>query len=115
MAVPVFTAEQRRIIEADPDERIRVSGRAGCGKTSAAAERVRFLLENADAWPQVLVFTPGRNYDGPYREILSRDGLRPAVTTYNSYIQNCLKLFWPLIADRTEFGRRKNFPRRHRA
>ena len=110
MAVPVFTAEQRRIIEADPDERIRVSGRAGCGKTSAAAERVRFLLENADAWPQVLVFTPGRNYDGPYREILSRDGLRPAVTTYNSYIQNCLKLFWPLIADRTEFGRRKNFP-----
>lgn len=110
MAVPVFTAEQRRIIEADPDERIRVSGRAGCGKTSAAAERVRFLLENADAWPQVLVFTPGRNYDGPYREILSRDGLRPAVTTYNSYVQNCLKLFWPLIADRTEFGRRKSFP-----
>ena len=110
MAVPVFTSEQRRIIEADPDERIRVSGRAGCGKTSAAAERVRFLLENADAWPQVLVFTPGRNYDGPYREILSRDGLRPAVTTYNSYVQNCLKLFWPLIADRTEFGRRKNFP-----
>ena len=110
MAVPVFTAEQRRIIEADPNERIFVSGRAGCGKTAAAAERVRFLLENADAWPQVLVFTPGRNYDGLYREILSPDGLRPSVTTYNSYVQNCLKLFWPLIADRTEFGRRKNFP-----
>ena len=32
------------------------------------------------------------------------------MTTYNSYVQNCLKLFWPLIAGETEFGRRKSYP-----
>ena len=98
------------MIEADPDERIWLSGNAGCGKTTAAAERVRFLLDRSDAWPQVLVFTPGRNYSGPYQDILSADGIRPKVTTYNSYVQSCLKLFWPLIAGETEFGRRKSYP-----
>ncbi len=105
-----FTGQQREVIEAAPNERIWLSGKAGCGKTTAAAERVRFLLERSDAWPNVLVFTPGRNYCGPYQGIISADGIRPTVTTYNSYVQNCLKLFWPLIADRTEFGRRKTYP-----
>ena len=106
----MFTKQQREVIEADPDGRIWLGGKAGCGKTSAAAERVRFLLERSDAWPQVIVFTPGRNYSGPYQDIISADGIRPVVTTYNSYVQNCLKLFWPLIAGQTEFGRRKNYP-----
>ena len=106
----ILTQQQKKLAASDPRARIWLSGKAGCGKTTAAVERVRFLLEQSDAWPQVLVFTPGRNYSTPYTGLLSGDGLRPAVTTYNSYIQNCLKLFWPLIAGETEFGRRKSYP-----
>ena len=106
----IFTQEQKAVIEAGPAERIWFSGKAGCGKTTAAAARVCRLLENTDTWPQVLVLTPGRNYSEPYWELLSKDGLRPSVTSYNSFVQNCLKLFWPLIADKTEFGRKKNYP-----
>ena len=110
MGETVFTPQQRELITAGLSEKIRLTGPAGCGKTTAAAERVRFLLDNAEAWPQVLLFTPGRNYSGPYQDLLSRDGIRPQVTTYNSYVQNCLKLFWPLIADGTGFSHRKNYP-----
>ncbi len=105
-----FTQEQKALINAAPAERIWLTGKAGCGKTSAAAGRVLSLLENAETWPQVLVFTPGRNYSTPYRDLVSKDGLRPAVISYNSFVQNSLRLFWPLIAGNTEFGRRKNYP-----
>ena len=101
----LFSEQQREVICADLSARIHLSGKAGCGKSAAGAERARFLLENAEGWPQDLIFTPGRNYNRPYEDLLSSDGIRPTVTSYNSYVQNCLKLFWPLIAGETEFGR----------
>ena len=106
----LFSEQQREVICADLSARIHLSGKAGCGKSAAGAERARFLLENAEGWPQVLIFTPGRNYNRPYEDLLSSDGIRPTVTSYNSYVQNCLKLFWPLIAGETEFGRRRTYP-----
>jgi len=106
----VFTARQKELIEADPSARIWLEGKAGCGKSTAAAERVRFLMEHTDAWPQILIFTPGRNYSGPYQDLLSREGIRPRITTYNSFVQNTLRLFWPLIAADTDFGRKKAYP-----
>ena len=41
-----FTGEQKQLIESAPTARIWLSGKAGCGKSTAAAERVRFLMEN---------------------------------------------------------------------
>ena len=105
-----FTGEQKQLIESAPTARIWLSGKAGCGKSTAAAERVRFLMENGDAWPQVLIFTPGRNYGRIYQDLLSREGIRPQVTTYNSFIDSCLKLFWPLIADESGCGRKRSYP-----
>ena len=105
-----YTTQQKDLIEADPSARIFLSGKAGCGKSTAAAERVRFLMEHTDAWPQILIFTPGRNFNSPYQELLSREGIRPQITSYNSYVQNSLRLFWPLIAGETEMGRKRNYP-----
>lgn len=106
----VFTTTQKELIEADPSARIWLTGKAGCGKSTAAAERARFLMEHSDAWPQLLIFTPGRNFSSPYADLLSRDGIRPQTATYNSFIQNCLRLFWPLIAQDTEFGSKRTYP-----
>lgn len=106
----IYTQQQKEVIEASPFERIWLSGKAGCGKSTAAAERIRFLMEYTESWPQVLVFTPGRNFTGPYQDLVSREGIRPQVTTYDSYIQNSLRLFWPLIAEKTEFKHKKNYP-----
>lgn len=106
----LFTDAQKQLINSSPDSCIWLGGKAGCGKTAAAAERVRFLLEYGEAWPQILIFTPGRSWSGIYQDLLSRDGIRPQVTTYNSYVQNCLRLFWPLIADESGYGRKAAFP-----
>lgn len=105
-----YTTQQKDLVEADPSSRIFLSGKAGCGKSTAAAERVRFLMEHTDAWPQILIFTPGRNFNSPYQDLLSREGIRPQITSYNSYVQNSLRLFWPLIAGETELGRKRNYP-----
>ena len=105
-----YTTRQKELIEADPSARIYLSGKAGCGKSTAAAERVRFLMEYTDAWPQILIFTPGRNFNEPYRGLYSREGIRPQATSYNSYVQNSLKLFWPLIAEKTEMGNKNSYP-----
>ena len=106
----VFTAGQLEVIRADADQRIWLTGRYGCGKTTAAVERARFLLEQRDSWPQVLIFTPGRNYSGPYMDLLSADGIFPRITTFNSFVQSCLNLFWPLAAGKTPFGRKGSYP-----
>ena len=106
----IFSGQQKELIQADPFSRIWLTGKAGCGKSTTAAGRVRFLMEQSDAWPQILIITPGRNYNGPYQDLVSRDGIRPQLMTYNSFVQNSLKLFWPLIAGETEFGRRKSYP-----
>ncbi|MBR6088879.1 MAG: hypothetical protein IKP86_03025 [Anaerolineaceae bacterium] len=105
-----YSSEQSALIRENKTARIWLSGKAGCGKSTAAAGRVLHLLENAEGWPEVLIFTPGRNFSGPYQELYSSRGIRPRVTSYNSYIQSCLKLFWPLIAGKTAFGRKKNYP-----
>ena len=105
-----FSDRQTEVIRADTNQRIWLTGKAGCGKTTAAVERVRFLLEQRGSWPQVLVFTPGRNYSAPYMDLLSTDGIFPRITTFNSYVQSCLNLFWPLIAEKTPFGRKRSYP-----
>ena len=105
-----YTNAQKQLIESSPTSRIWLSGKAGCGKTTAAAERVRYLLEYGDAWPQILIFTPGRSWSGVYQEILSKDGIRPHITTYNSYVQSCLRLFWPLVAEKSGCRSEAAFP-----
>ncbi len=106
----VLSGQQKNLIEADPFSRIWLTGPAGCGKSTAAAERVRFLMEQSDAWPQILIFTPGRSYNTPYQDLLSREGIRPQLTTYNSFVQSSLKLFWPLITGNTDFENKNSYP-----
>ena len=109
-AALTYSGPQKRLIEASPSERIFLSGKSGCGKSTAAAERVRFLMEHTDAWPQILILTPGRNFNEPYQDLVSAEGIKPQLETYNGYIQKCLNLFWPLIAESTDFSNKHGYP-----
>lgn len=99
-----FTEAQLSLIHLPPDAKAFLSGKSGSGKTSAGVARVRYLLDHAEAWPQVLVFTPNRASAKPYTELISHDGLRAQSLSYNSFIQRSLELFWPLISEAAGFS-----------
>ena len=104
------TPLQRQIIEAPLDARVNLTGYAGCGKSTAAALRVRYILEHDTKWPEVMIFTPGRAYSTAYDDLISADGIRPTVTSCNSFMQRCLKLFWPIISDKAGTGHPNEYP-----
>ncbi len=104
------TPLQRQIIEAPLDARVNLVGYAGCGKSTAAALRVRYILEHDTKWPEVMIFTPGRAYSTAYDDLISADGIRPTVTSCNSFMQRCLKLFWPIISDKAGTGHPNEYP-----
>lgn len=106
----VPTPLQRQIIEAPLDARISLTGYAGCGKSTAAALRARYILEHDIQWPELMIFTPGRAYSAAYEDIISADGIQPAVTSCNSFTQRCLKLFWPIISDKAGTGHPNEYP-----
>ena len=55
-----YTDNQKKLITADRAAKIFLSGKPGRGKTTAAVERCRYLLDNAKDYSQVLVFAPTR-------------------------------------------------------
>lgn len=103
-----LSRQQQALVTSAPDEKIFLSGKAGCGKTTAAVERIRFLTDHAGSWPNILVLTPSRKLGEPYREIISADGLRPQTDTFSGFIQHSLELFWPMVGAQAGFG----FPER---
>lgn len=103
-----FTPEQQRIVTADPTVRLMVTGSAGCGKTTAAAAHLRWLLEQGYRADQVLVLTPQRTLAAPYLALL-RDPALPAsgaveVATLGGLARRMVELFWPLIAAEAGFA-----------
>ena len=103
---PVLTDRQRRV--ADPQRRsLFVTGPAGSGKTTAAVERMRRLLQDGVRADSVLVLLPQRTLAGPYRQAL-RDpalaaGAAVAVNTIGGLAKRLVELFWPLVAERAGF------------
>lgn len=104
--MPEFTLlpQQKAAAELPADAKVFLYGANGCGKTAAGVERVRYLLDHAEPFPEVIVFSPSRTLARPYADAVSESGLRAKVTTYNGFIQHSLELFWPMIAEKTAFA-----------
>lgn len=106
--MPDFNRIQRRIIESPLDRKLFVSGPAGTGKSSAAVERLNYLLARGVPADQILVLTPQRSLQEPYLDVI-RSPLRGAggeatPVTIGGLARRMCDLFWPLAAEAGDFA-----------
>lgn len=81
---------------------IFLEGPAGCGKTTAALERLKGLVLSGVPAETILILAPQRTLALPYREAFSKPDLppggQPAILTLGGLAQRMIALFWPVIA-----------------
>jgi len=110
----MLTADQLSIIESPIRSKIFLRGPAGCGKTTVAVERMRFLLDNGIPADQILVLTPQRTLQDPYTSYLSSPqmaaGGQVTPATIGGLARRMADLFWPLAADMAGFARPQDQP-----
>ena len=89
---PVSLTDRQRQV-ADPQLRgsLFVSGPAGSGKTTAAVQRLRRLLEAGVRADSILVLLPQRTLDRPYREALREPALAAGAAVVLVPVQMHLK------------------------
>src|SRR5687767_4601685 len=106
--MPELTQDQRSVVEAPVPFKIFLRGPAGSGKTTAALERMKFLLESGIPAEQILVLTPQRTLQDPYLEIIRSPEMAPGGTvtpaTVGGLARRMLDLFWPLAAEAAGFA-----------
>ncbi len=103
-----LTPSQLEIVSAPLDAKLFLSGPAGCGKTTAAVERMRALLDAGVSGDTILVLTPQRTLQDPYLDLIHSPALAPGgpVTpaTVGGLARRMVDLFWPLAAEAAGFA-----------
>jgi len=107
--MPDLSLAQRSIIESPLDSRLFVTGMAGTGKTTAAVERVRFLLAQGAAADSILLLTPQRTLQEPYLDLLASPlrvaGGEVTSATIGGLARRMCDLFWSYAAEQAGFRR----------
>ncbi|MGB4594705.1 MAG: DEAD/DEAH box helicase [Anaerolineaceae bacterium] len=103
-----FTTFQQTIIDAPNQSKVFVSGPTGSGKTTAAIQRLLQLRSSIQTFPgSLLILTPQRTMAHVYGEVTRLDNqnetARIELLTMSSLVRRLVRLFWPLIADKTAF------------
>lgn len=103
-----LTSQQSAIRDLPMQGKISISGPAGCGKTTAAAERMVYLVRHGVPANSILVLTPQRTLANPYLMALSKNSL-PAggvvdMLTIGGLARRTVDLFWPLVAEQAGFS-----------
>ncbi len=104
-----LTPEQQDVILAPVGQprRVLVEGPAGCGKTTAAVQRLRHLLDVGVRADTIIVWVPQRSLGRPYVDVLRRfdvpAGARVDVLGIDGLARRTLDLFWPVVAGEAGF------------
>jgi len=105
---------QFEILRIPYQESIFLEGSAGSGKTTAGVFRLRQLLELGTPGETVLIWVPQRTLAQPYVELLQEGGLVRggfvSILTLDGLAQRMIDLFWPIVADKVDFGHRYLLP-----
>jgi very-short-patch-repair endonuclease len=103
-----LTPIQNDIITAPSDARIFLSGPAGSGKTTVGVERMIYLLEQGVPAESILVLTPQRTLQEPYKEIIQSPtigaGGEVTLATVGGLARRMVDLFWTLAAEPAGFA-----------
>jgi len=104
-----LTAEQKRVVLApvgDPRATF-LHGPAGCGKTTAAVQRMLYLLETGVRADRLLVWVPQRSVGQPYvdafRSPTAPAGPQPTVLSVDGLARRMIDLLWALLAEPAGF------------
>lgn len=99
---------QRQIVESPLDLKLFVSGPFGTGKTTAAVERMRYLLEQGVPADSILMLTPQRTMQEPFLDILYSPergaGGEVTAATMGGLARRMVDLFWPLASEAAGFA-----------
>ncbi len=102
-----LSPNQRFIVESPLDMRLFVSGAAGTGKTTAAVERMHYLLAQGVSADSILLLTPQRTLQEPYLDLLESPERMPGgeVTsaTIGGLARRMCDLFWSFAAEKAGF------------
>ncbi len=103
-----LTQPQHDIITAPLDMRLFLSGPAGSGKTTVGVERMRFLLEQGVPAESILVLTPQRTLQNPYKEVIQSPAIgaggEVTLATVGGLARRMVDLFWTLAAEPAGFA-----------
>ncbi|MEA4811992.1 MAG: hypothetical protein VB108_05435 [Anaerolineaceae bacterium] len=103
-----FTALQQAFLDEKKSGLSFLEGPFGCGKTSAATQRMLQLTgESKKPFSSVLVLAPQYSLLRPYIEarLSNQAHLRQAETmTFSSLVRRNIALFWPVIAEEAGFA-----------
>jgi superfamily I DNA/RNA helicase len=104
-----LTSQQKNLVLAPLGEprTTFLEGPAGCGKTTAAVQRLLYLLDVGVRADTILVWVPQRSLGRPYVEALRQPdvpaGARVDVLSLDGLARRALDLFWPVVAERAGF------------
>lgn len=102
-----FTKAQGGCISTSLEKNIFLKGCFGCGKTTTALARIKYLIEQGLPGNQILVITPQRSLAAPYHQYLYHpdfpNGFLPDVTSLGGLARKLITLFWPSIIKNSSF------------
>ena len=97
-----FSPLQEQLIHEPITGSLSVTGPPGSGKTTAAAFRLRRMIEQGIPAESILILTPQRSLAASYHQQIARAdlpaGSLPTIVTPGGLAQRTLQLFWPAIA-----------------
>ena len=104
-----FSPVQLQIIESPLNLKIFASGPMGAGKTTAAVERLRYLLAQGVPGQAILMLAAQRSVQEPYLDLLysperTAGGEVTSTTLGGGLARRACDLFWPIAAEAAGFA-----------
>ena len=98
---------QQELVQSALTSRIFLQGPAGCGKTTTAVARLRWLVDQGVPPEQILVLVPQRTLGAPYYAQVRQPGFpaggEPTIATLGGLAQRLEDLFWPMFSGQACF------------
>ena len=109
-----LSPKQLELINSPSENPIWVSGPAGCGKSTAAAQRLLTMVKQGIPAEEILILLPQRTLAGPYTSVITSPdfppGGRPDILTLGGLAQRSISLFWPLVSNSAGFKQPNKAP-----
>ncbi len=106
--MPDLTPLQLEVVRSPLDSKRFVAGPASCGKTTAGAARLEYLLQSGVPGDSILILTPQRTLQEPYLGLLRSPqrvaGGEVTPATIGGLARRACDLFWPLAAEAAGFA-----------
>lgn len=103
-----LTANQEDLLQAPLTGNLLLTGPAGTGKSTAAAMRVKRMVESGIPGETILVLVPQRSLAVKFNSVINSpdfpSGGQPTILTFNGFTQRVISLFWPLVANAAGFS-----------